>query len=67
MATIMSLIFSKHKWVFPVTFFWAATVSIAQVYVGVHYPLDITGGALLGMAISYGVWTGYKRIPYKIT
>jgi membrane-associated phospholipid phosphatase len=32
-------------------FVWAATISYGQVYVGVHYPVDILGGALLGMGI----------------
>jgi len=30
---------------------WAASISYAQVYVGVHYPVDILMGALLGMGI----------------
>lgn len=29
-------------------FLWAISVCYAQVYVGVHYPLDVAGGALLG-------------------
>lgn len=36
----------KWAWLF---FLWAAAISYSQVYVGVHYPLDIVGGALLGM------------------
>lgn len=32
---------------------WAATICYAQVYVGVHYPLDVLGGALVGCGISY--------------
>ncbi|MGN6508244.1 MAG: phosphatase PAP2 family protein [Chitinophaga sp.] len=36
----------KWAWLF---FVWAASICYAQVYVGVHYPLDIAGGALLGM------------------
>ena len=35
---------------------WAGTISYAQVYVGVHYPLDILGGSLLGSFIGY--WGG---------
>jgi undecaprenyl-diphosphatase len=34
---------------------WAAAIAVSQVYVGVHYPLDVTCGALLGVAI--GWWT----------
>jgi undecaprenyl-diphosphatase len=30
-------------------FFWAAAISYAQVYVGVHYPFDVLGGALVGV------------------
>lgn len=30
---------------------WAALVSFAQVYVGIHYPSDIAGGAILGILI----------------
>jgi membrane-associated phospholipid phosphatase len=33
--------------------FWAALIAYSQVYVGVHYPLDVTAGALLG------IWIGY--------
>lgn len=32
-------------------FVWATIVCFAQIYVGVHYPSDILGGALLGMLI----------------
>jgi len=30
---------------------WAASVCYAQVYIGVHYPLDVLGGAILGSII----------------
>ena len=33
--------------------FWAALISFAQVYVGVHYPLDVAAGALIGIIIGY--------------
>lgn len=40
------------KW--PVYFFlWAFSISFAQVYVGVHYPVDIICGALIGLLIGY--------------
>jgi undecaprenyl-diphosphatase len=32
---------------------WAAIISYAQVYVGVHYPLDVFCGALIGLTIGY--------------
>lgn len=36
---------------------WAAIISFSQIYVGVHYPFDILGGALLGATI--GILNGY--------
>ena len=36
-------------------FLWAFIISYAQVYVGVHFPLDIFGGAILGSAIGFGM------------
>lgn len=42
-------------------FFWAATVSYGQVYVGVHYPTDVIGGAALGSLIGYVTASFYKR------
>lgn len=40
---------------------WAAAVAYAQVYVGVHYPGDVLGGALLGAAIGWWVWATFRR------
>lgn len=41
----------RVKWVWYAALFWAISVSYAQVYVGVHFPLDVTCGGLLGIAI----------------
>lgn len=43
------------KWA-SIGFIWAAIIAFAQVYVGVHYPLDVLAGSLLG--ILAGTLTG---------
>ncbi len=40
----------KWAWLF---FAWATIVSYAQVYVGVHYPLDVICGGLVGFLFGY--------------
>lgn len=40
---------------------WAFSISFAQVYVGVHYPLDITCGALIGILIGYLSGRSFNR------
>jgi undecaprenyl-diphosphatase len=44
-ATILSFGFPKAA---PAFLVLAAAVAYSRVYVGVHYPLDIIGGAVLG-------------------
>ena len=36
--------------------FWAILFSYSRIYSGVHYPLDILGGAVLGWAIGVGFY-----------
>jgi membrane-associated phospholipid phosphatase len=45
--------YHRWKWILPVALLWAFSISFAQVYVGVHYPVDITVGAILGCLIGY--------------
>jgi membrane-associated phospholipid phosphatase len=39
-----------------IAFIWAGLIAYSQVYVGIHYPSDIVGGALLGLL--FGGLTG---------
>ena len=50
---LMLTIGRRWKWIrFPL-FLWACSIAFAQVYVGVHYPLDVLAGGILGTFISF--------------
>ena len=52
MGVFSALTLSKYiKWIWFIPLLWAMIVALSQVYVGVHYPLDVLGGALLGSTI----------------
>lgn len=36
--------------------FWAVLFSYSRIYAGVHYPLDIIGGAILGLLVGFGLY-----------
>jgi membrane-associated phospholipid phosphatase len=60
-AVFLSIAFYKqYKWVLPTLLIWAAAISFAQVYVGVHYPIDVTTGAfygtLVGLLFGWILW-----------
>ena len=53
-AMFIFLTLRKEFGQWPKLFFlWAAMISFAQVYVGVHYPLDIICGCGIGILIGY--------------
>jgi undecaprenyl-diphosphatase len=49
MATFIACTLGREHRYWRWAYAWAALISYAQVYVGVHFPLDVLGGALLGL------------------
>ena len=48
------------KWIW-VAFLWAAIIGYAQVYVGIHYPFDILGGAAIGFMFGWLLGTFFNK------
>ncbi len=48
-------LFPNLKWMLFVT---AILISISRVYLGLHYPSDVLGGAIIGLAFGYLFATG---------
>lgn len=47
-ATVLAALLPRFA---PALWILAAAVAFSRVYLGVHYPLDITAGALIGVAV----------------
>lgn len=51
----------RQKWFKWLCLVWAGIISFSQIYVGVHYPIDIICGALLGSFLGYSVLRLYTK------
>lgn len=68
MAVFSAITFYKHaRYAWIPFLLWALLVSYAQVYVGVHFPLDVLGGAIVGsffgalFALLFGIWFRLRK------
>jgi undecaprenyl-diphosphatase len=43
---------------------WAAIVSFSRIYLGVHFPIDVICGAMIGVILAWIVTTALFRIKY---
>jgi membrane-associated phospholipid phosphatase len=42
-------------WYTPVLLVWSLVVSFSRIYLGIHFPLDVAGGAVLGIVVSVAI------------
>jgi len=61
LAVYASFFFRKKLIAVPVLLLWAFAVAYSQVYVGVHYPLDVLAGAVIGAAYGFLIVVILKR------
>jgi len=61
LAMFLSLLFWRNaKKMFYVLFIWAALVGYSRIYNGVHYPADVSVGALFGILLGIMIYWIYN-------
>lgn len=63
-ALTLGLLYSWLRWPF---WLWAGSIAFGQVYVGVHYPLDVLVGSILGIFIGWLMANLYQKRVFSIT
>jgi undecaprenyl-diphosphatase len=62
-AMFFTFFYKRLKWIL---FSVATVMALSRIFVGVHYPSDVVGGALIGMIIGYILAIVYNFILQKI-
>ena len=63
---LLSALIIKNKIYTWVIFIWAGIVAYSRIYLGVHYPLDIFGGIILGVGVASIVYTILKTLQKRL-
>ena len=59
-AMTLGATYRKIRWPFWI---WAASIAYGQVYIGVHYPLDVIVGGCFGSLIGFGLGKLFNAQP----
>ncbi|NDP21487.1 MAG: phosphatase PAP2 family protein [Paludibacter sp.] len=60
-ALLTSLLFRRNYYTY-VIFGWASITAYSRIYLGVHYPLDILGGILVGILAALTCFFAIKKL-----
>jgi undecaprenyl-diphosphatase len=65
LATIFAVLGKKYKLLPVLIYSWAILVGYSRIYCGVHYPLDVIVGGILGIGIGLLIVMLYKLVLKK--
>jgi undecaprenyl-diphosphatase len=59
---LFSSLVLKNRFYTVIIFTWAILLSYSRVYLGVHYPLDVVGGAIVGLLLALSTFNILLRL-----
>jgi undecaprenyl-diphosphatase len=62
-ATVFSTYYRRYA---PWFYGWASMIALSRVAVGVHFPSDVLGGALIGTVCGYSCCVAWRTIQQKV-
>ncbi len=66
-AVFMGLVLKKHYYYLPfLLLFWAFLVGYSRIYIGVHYPLDVFTGMVVGAFFGWGFYVLFGVLNKKM-
>ena len=67
LVAFVSLLFHKiYKWLPPALLLWGLLIAYSRVYLGVHYPGDVLGGAFLGALIGWALYYIFRKVEMRL-
>jgi undecaprenyl-diphosphatase len=67
LAVFVGLLLKRtYKYLPAILIIWGILIAYSRVYLGVHYPGDVLGGAILGAGIGWGLYLAYQQIEKRI-
>lgn len=67
LVSFVSLLLHKtYKWLPPALLLWGLLIAYSRVYLGVHYPGDVLGGAVLGVLIGWAFYYTFRKVEMRL-
>ena len=64
---LLSSLFIRNKIYSYAVFTWALITCYSRIYLGMHFPADIAGGAILGWIIAYSLFLLFQKTNKSIS